>query len=215
MRVKKIRGHKRRWKSINRWVIRNKNLNLKYLQEYKRDYVRIRVHPWSGITLINSYVPAPNGITKVKILDGLIEIYDTWNAQLKTLNEPYYLKIWLFEPRFSKSQVVCALGECLEFYHDTFFNPTEKNEIDHRNYRKLENKISKFNWDFRIDEDHIWDSDLGSPDDYGSLSDFLYCEKRQNKMMKRPHRTTKITISKEETSEFYSFKRGIVWIGGK
>ncbi len=108
MKTKKIRGHKRRWHDIDQWVEYHKNLSLDYLKEYQRDYAKIRAHPWSGISLTNSQTPEPKGLTKTKILNGLIEIYNSWKIELDELDEKYYLKIWLFEPRFSSSQVVCA-----------------------------------------------------------------------------------------------------------
>jgi len=54
MRSKKIRGHKRRWNDIEKWINNYKHLNLDYLKDYKRDHVKIRVHPWSGLALTNS-----------------------------------------------------------------------------------------------------------------------------------------------------------------
>ena len=120
MKTKKVRGHRRRWSDIDRWVETHKNLNLEYLKEYQRDYAKIRVHPWSGISLTNSQTPEPTRQTKTKILSGLIEIYDSWKNELDKLGENYYLKIWLFEQRFASSQVVCALGDYLEFYENTF-----------------------------------------------------------------------------------------------
>lgn len=76
MKTKKIRGHKRRWNEIDRWVEFNKNLDFDYLKKYQRDYAKITVHPWSGISVTNNQIPEPAGTTKIKTLNGLIEIHD-------------------------------------------------------------------------------------------------------------------------------------------
>src|SRR5690554_4737715 len=93
MRSRKIRGHKRRWNDIEKWINNHKDLNLDYLKDYKRDYAKIRVHPWSGLALTNSTIPEPKRETRKRITSGLIEIYDSWKITLDKLGEPYYLKI--------------------------------------------------------------------------------------------------------------------------
>lgn len=116
MKKKKIRGHNRRWKAIEKWISANKPLDLDYLREYQNDYAKIRVHPWGGISVTSSQIPEPQHLTRQKLLLGLIEIYDSWQQALKTFDQPYYLKLWLFEPQFSMSQVVCALGKEIDYY---------------------------------------------------------------------------------------------------
>src|SRR4051812_38389727 len=125
VRQKKIRGHKRRNKHIDNWRLENLSFNLKdyLLNECERYYAKIRVHPWSGLSLTSSVTPEPTGKTKQKMLLGLLDIYEYWKNQLDKLGQSYYLKIWLFEPRFSQSQVVCAIGENVDFYENTFYKP--------------------------------------------------------------------------------------------
>jgi hypothetical protein len=134
MKTKKIRGHKRIWKDIEKWKNANLKLDLEHLKQNERDYAKIGVYPFSAISLTNSQIPEPKTKTKKRILNGLLDIYDSWKNQLDQLNEPYYLKIWLFEPRFSKSQVVCAIGNSIDFYKNTFIFPENtrkfKNDFD-------------------------------------------------------------------------------------
>jgi hypothetical protein len=163
VKTKKIRGHRRRWNDIDQWVTTHKNLDLDYLKEYQRDYAKIRVHPWSGISLTNSQTPEPKGQTKTKILSGLIEIHDSWKRELDQLGENYYLKIWLFEPRFARSQVVCAIGDYLDFYENTFFKPDESKKFNPAKYGQLKDEIENFNWEYRLDEDHFDNSEPSNP----------------------------------------------------
>ena len=215
MITKKIRGHKRRWNDIDQWVESHKNLNLDYLKKYQRDYAKIRVHPWSGISLTNSQTPEPKGETKTKILGGLLEIYDSWKTELDKLGENYYLKIWLFEPRFASSQVVCAIGDYLEFYEKTFYKPEDSKELHPENYGPLKSEIENFNWEYRLDEDHFDNSEPGDPELYATLADYEEDKRRFEKMLKKPHRTTKFKEQIGQATESYSFKKGDVWLGEK
>ncbi|MCH2231317.1 MAG: hypothetical protein MK105_13325 [Crocinitomicaceae bacterium] len=215
MKTKKVRGHRRRWSDIDRWVETHKNLNLEYLKEYQRDYAKIRVHPWSGVSLTNSQTPEPTRQTKTKILSGLIEIYDSWKNELDKLGENYYLKIWLFEPRFASSQVVCALGDYLDFYENTFYKPEKYKKLDPTNYGLIKDVIANFNWEYRLDEDHFDNSEPGDPELYATLADYEEDKRWYEKMLKKPHRTTKFKDPIGEATESYSFKKGNVWLGEK
>lgn len=215
MRTKKIRGHKRRWGDIGHWVEIHKNLNFSYLKEYQRYYAKIRVHPWEGISLTNSQTPEPKGQTKIKILNGLIEIYNSWKTELDDSGENYYLKIWLFEPRFSSSQVVCAIGDYLNFYENTFFKPDESKKFNPEKYGQLKNEIENFNWEYRLDEDHFNNSEPGEPELYATLADYEEEKRWFEKMLKKPHRTTKFKEPIGDATESYSFRKGDVWLGEK
>ncbi len=215
LKKNKIRGHKRKWKDIRSWVEYSKQLNIKYLKTFQRSYSKIIVSPWCDISLLNSQTPEPKGKTRQEILKGLIEIYDSWQLALNGLNEPYYLKIWLYEPRFSKSQVVCSIGDCLDFYDITFFNPNLNKVLDPRTYGALENEIRKFKWEYRLDEEHINNGELGEPDDYYTQEEFNKEKKWYQNRLKNPHRVIKYEVPFGNATEGYAFKKGVVWIGDK
>ena len=212
MRIKKIRGQKRLWKRIEEWKSQNLELDLEYLKSSQREYVKIWIHPFSSISMLNSEFPEPKGKTRKLILNGLIEIYDSWKAQLETLGQPYYLKIWLFDPHFSKSQVVCAIGDFLNFYDITFHKPEDVDSSKLKNVRK--SLPDGFNWELHWDEYHLKENEVGEPEDYYSLEDYRAELKNFNRKLKRPHRTTTYSSEGEKT-EYYSFKTGQVWIGDK
>ncbi|MCU0433622.1 MAG: hypothetical protein MUC87_09240 [Bacteroidia bacterium] len=217
MKQKKIRGHKRRWKHIENWGNNNTHLNLTdYLLNKKGKYhTKISVRPWYELSLTHSINPEPKGKTKQKILAGLIDIYENLKTQLDKLGQPYYLKIWLFEPRFSQSQVVCAIGDNIGFYENAFFKPpVEKNLIAHH-YGNLNPRLEKLNWDYRLDEDHYDKTAVGEPEFYKSRQDYEDTKKWFEKLLKNPHRTYSLTQPNSESTETYSFNRGNVWIGGQ
>jgi len=217
VRQKKIRGHKRRQKQIDNWRLDNLSLDLTdyLLNQRDRYYAKIRVHPWSGLSLTNSVTPEPTGKTKQKILNGLLDIYEDWKKQLDKLGQPYYLKVWLFEPRFSQSQVVCAMGDNIDFYENTFYKPHTNKTIQLDNYGSLKTKLSKLNWDYRLDEDHYDNTEVGEPEIYASRQDYEETKTWFDKLLKKPHRTNKFNEPIGDTTESYSFKRGEIWLGGQ
>lgn len=168
VRQKKIRGHKRRHKQIDNWRLDNLSLDLTgyLLNERDRYYAKIRVHPWSGLSLTNSITPQPTGKTKQKILNGLLDIYENWKAQLDQLGRPYYLKVWLFEPYFSNSQVVCAIGDSIDLYENIFYKPDTNKIIPFERYGILNTKLSKLNWNYNLNEGYYENSEVGKTEVY-------------------------------------------------
>lgn len=215
MKTKKIRGHKRRWKDIDEWVSNYKYLDLDDLMEYERDFAKIRVHPWSGISVTNSKTPEPTRETKKRILQGLIDIYEEWKSILDKTEQTYYLKIWLFEPRFSHSQVVCAIGEKIDYYNTLFCKPDNLNQFKPESYGRIASQLTEFNWDFRLDEYQLDCSELGSPEEYESQTDYEEYKKWYQQIMRKPHRTIEYKDSLGETIESYLFRMGGVWLGQK
>ena len=217
MKQKKIRGHKRKWKDIERWRLDNLDLNLTdyLLNDRNRYYAKIRVHPWSGISLTNSITPQPTGKTKQKIIAGLLDIYEDWKMQLDKLGQPYYLKIWFFEPRFSQSQVVCAIGDSVDFYENTFFKPATTKTLNTDNYGQLKSRLDNFIWDYHLDEDHFDNTEVSEPEMYASRQDYEDTKKWFDKLLKKQHRTHKLNEPIGDTTETYSFKRGDIWLGQK
>jgi hypothetical protein len=217
MRQKKIRGHKRRWKQIENWRIDHLNLNLTdyLLSERDRYYAKIKVHPWSGLALTNSVTPQPTGKTKLKMLNGLLDIYEDWKGQLDKLGQPFYLKVWLFEPRFSQSQVVCAIGDNIDFYENTFFKPEKTLKLNTDDYGQLKNRLDNFTWDYRLDEDYYDNTEVGEPQFYASKQDFEETKKWFEQLLKTPHRTHKFKEPIGDKTESYSFKRGNLWVSGQ
>lgn len=213
-KTRKIRGHRRRWKDIDAWVEANKPLDLDSLKSRERDYTKIWVHPWSSISITGSEMAQPNGETKARMLQGLIDIYNEWKVRLESLNESYYLKIWLYEPNFSRSQVVCAIGAALDFYEITFYKPEESKTLNPALYGRLADQMTGFGWEYRLDEFHFGPDELGEPEEYESLEAYQGQKKWLNRIMKGPLRKTSYENSDGETVESFSLRQGTVWIGG-
>jgi hypothetical protein len=215
VRHKKIRGFKRRFRDIEIWRLGNLDLRLDLIEKYNREYAEIIVHPWCDISIINSKIPEPKRTIKKLMLSGLIDIYESWKVQLDKLGKPYYLKIWLFEQRFSNSQVVCAVADKIDFYENNFFKPDVKKLFKPNKYGQLRERLQKFDWEYRFDEDHYDNIFIGEPDLYASRQDYDDSIIWFNRLLKKPHRLIKFDEPIGEATESYSFKRGDLWIGGQ
>ncbi|MCB9426332.1 MAG: hypothetical protein H6584_04810 [Flavobacteriales bacterium] len=153
----KIRGHKRRWRKIESSIKSNLTLDMDAVKRYKRGQFAYYVFPWGGSTI--SMNPGkfkqPRGKTKAKMILGFINIYNSWKAQLESLNEPYYLKIWICEPNFSNSRVVYGLGNCIEgFERDILIDEEKLHEWT--NYgNEVRAELSKFDWATHVDEEIV------------------------------------------------------------
>jgi hypothetical protein len=211
VRPQKIRGQNRLQKQIEPWRQYNLTIDQDNLSERHVDYVKIRIHPWCDIPLIKSYFPEPKGKTKRDILTGLLDIYDAWKIELDKLGQPYYLKIWLCEPRFSTSQVVCAISDKIEYYNNIFNKADHSKTFPIKNYGRLQERLSKLNWDLRLDEDHHDSEEVLEPERYASFADYEDDKKWFSKLLTKPHTTHKL----EDGRELYSFKRGHIWVGGQ
>lgn len=207
IRYKKIRGHNRILKDIDTWVANNKTLDLDYLENKQREYVKFWVAPFSGISVLNSEFSPPKGKTRKKIVAGIFEIYQNWKNQLETLNKPYYLKIWYFPHDVSKCQVVCAIGDFIDFYDMTFFKPKETKPFPDQNDLKID-------WEYRHQEHHITKDDIGEVEDFMTEKDFLDNKKWVESVINNPKTRISEYPDDENTSTYYSMKECDIWIGG-
>lgn len=214
MKLQKIRGQKRRSKQIKRWTNNNLPLNIPILSKYKKDHIDIIVHPWCDISIINSKIPEPKGKNKAEILSGLLDIYDSLKLELDSMGGDYYLKIWLYEPRFSKSQVVWAVEDKLNFYDNSFFKSDSEKGLKFSNYGPIANRLIGYKWEAYIDEMILEEDHIGNPQDYISQKDYIETAKWFQRTMKKSHRVIDFSDNDEER-KFYCFPQGKVWIGSR
>jgi hypothetical protein len=149
VRYKKIRGLKRKVVNIPKWIEGYLELNIKHLKEYKYNYAKVYVDPWDNLSLTNSEIPEPKGQAKKEIINGLGKIYERWKDELDKLNKPYYLKIWIYEPRLSKSQVVCTIDERIEHYENLF----KEADFKQNTSSFINGLSSNFKWQPKIDDE--------------------------------------------------------------
>lgn len=214
MRKQKIRGHKRRQKQLENWRLKNLEFRLDLLGHYKRDHIDILVHPWCDISIVNSSFPQPKGKTKQLMINALLDIYESWKKKLDSAGIQYYLKIWLYEERFQKSQVVCAIDGQKDFYLNTFSKPTINKEFDPLKFGSNK-RLADFNWELRVDEEFYGNNTVGEPEQYENIQGYNESKKWFEGLMKKPHNIYKLEKPIDDYYEFYGFEKGKVWLGEK
>ena len=211
MRPKKVRGHRRRWRDVQYWLDNGTELDLEHLKEYTYDYVKVRVHPWSSLWRHRT----PKGKTKNLILTGLLDTYNKWEKALETLNQPYYLEIWLYDDRFEMSQVVCAIGDRIKFYEKTFHPCNSEKQPKFMDYGGLNNSLAQFDWTPKVHEYQMDLSDVGDPEDYDTIEEYQEELESFKKQIKKADRMEKLNEPRGKVSEVYFFKVSGLWTGGK
>jgi len=151
---KKIRGWKRRVKQIDQWKLRYIELNMGQLKANQRDYVKLWIDPFYRLTRRNP----PVWFFRL-LLAAMVEVYHSWHQTLKQLDEPFYLKIWLYHPNFIQSQIVAAFRECLHFYDHTFDENNESKAFPIHIFRNTD-ALDQFKWELYKDSDYYWLSQL-------------------------------------------------------
>ncbi|WP_044403368.1 hypothetical protein [Lacinutrix sp. Hel_I_90] len=208
----KIKGHQRIWKEIDEWVAYNQDLDIDYLLRTHRSHVKVWVSPYSDLSSGRKSAVL-KGKTRKKVLAGLLDIFNQWEKQLKTLETPYYLALWLYEPHLHKSQVVCSIGSCLDFYDKTFYKPELQKQIPVTNYGHFSEALSEFNWTHALDETFYTPEDFeATPDEFYSLKEYRKHKKWAKRKLKENPRTVVDPISH---TTYYFVPHGRVWIGQK
>ena len=210
---RKIRGHNRIQKEIETWKNNNLALDFDYLESSKRNYCKVWVSPFADISVSGSEIPAPKGKNRKLMLASLLAIFNSWEQQLKILNKPYYLAIWLFEPNIHRSQIVCAIDEMADFYNTTFYRPEKQRNMPNKNFGAFSKELSKFNWVYALEEGMFTSDDLKmEEDEYRSPQDYSNSQKWYKRKLKENPRIYK---SEYDASKTYYFKIGAIWIGTK
>ena len=87
------------------------------------------------------------GRIRKSVFKVLLKIYDNWKIELEKLEKPYYLAIWIDESELMLSQIVCGIGERIEFYENKYFNEPYKDlELNLNQFGKLKTDLQDFNW---------------------------------------------------------------------
>lgn len=211
MKIKKLRGHSRIFKNIESWKNESLNLDLEQLQQYQRNYEKVWVRPFGEISITGAAIPKPKRKARKLIIESLIEIFNSWETQLKTLDKPYYLAIWLNEPNIENSQVVCAIDDYLNFYDITYYRPEKQKKIPTQNYGKLKNDLDAFNWIYALDEHRFTNEDIDETADvYATIKDYYTMQRWYKKQLNRAP-----IIRRDNNVTYYRTQKSTVWIGTK
>ncbi|MGG5372008.1 hypothetical protein IGI67_003679 [Enterococcus sp. AZ196] len=195
-RKRKIRGWKRRVKEIERWKAYYMKMDMEQLEENSRDYVKL----WSlsFYSLFTQY-SLPFWY-KQRIIQALIDVYDSWKKTIERLDEPYYLRIWIFEENIMKSQVVVSYREMLHFYDNTF---AEIEKAESVNEKVTIKNFSELIWHKGLDLAAWSENEL-----LEDMNDGIYSFEEVQEIKESAYSTSKVS-----GELFYVMKNGVVWLG--
>lgn len=198
---KKIRGWKRKVKRIEEWKQRFRELDMEELSRTHRDYVKLWIDPFYGLTRRNP----PLWYSRL-LLQAMVDMYQSWFEQMKALKEPFYLKIWLYDPHFIQSQIVVAYRECLNFYELTFDKSSDHRAFPLQRYGRIPG-LSPFHWELAIETEHYWLSELHEDQRLGIKTD-----KEIEAITRKAYKVEAVKASADEDT-VYSVRTGDVWLG--
>lgn len=198
---KKIRGWRRRIKQIDQWKQRFIDLDMEEMFRSNRDYVKLWIDPFFRLTRRNP----PIWYSRL-LLEAMIEVYQSWYEQMQRLNEPFYLKIWLYHPNFIHSQIVVAFRDCLHFYDNTFEKSNDKKAFPSQLYGKIAG-LQDFKWELALESEYYRLAELQADVSMGLRTD-KSIEVIKNKAYK--HEIVKVSTGEDTV---YSVKLGDVWLG--
>ncbi len=152
---KKIRGWKRRKRTIQQWREQMIELDMETLQEDGFDYAKLWIYPFYSITPIDP----PHWFQRL-LLSEMLGVFSHWQQQMEQQHDPFYLKIWLYQPNFILSQIVVAQRERLHFYDQHFQPDTANKPFPFTPTGSLGEQLNQLDWQLCIQEELYWSNEL-------------------------------------------------------
>ena len=149
----------------------------------------LRIAPFSNLKRRN-----PPGWYQRLYLESMFRVYDAWKAELEARGEPYYLAVWLYDKRFTNSEVVAAVGGRIRMYSEMF----KQRSPEPRFPQFAERLRDRMSWA------SMWDSEIYESKEWTK-------GRRENQFLARNHAVR----LPDEKYEYYQVRYGTVWLGQK
>ncbi len=144
---KKIRGWKNQVKKIDNWFENNKQPDIKVIETWRDEYVKVWIDPWYRLEKRN-----PPLWYFRKILDKLAQMYSLWEHEFKQSTVPYDLQLWIYEKNYILSELVCARTENEGEIRDNFFIPcSEERSFPNSKFQSQSFNPDNFEWTLKCD----------------------------------------------------------------
>lgn len=187
---KKVRGWKRRLRELERFRLAHRELNLDALRRSEYEYVKLWLDPWSRL------VPRdPPVWFRRRVLAAFLDILASWQRTLEASGEPFYLRLWLFYPRFHRTQVVAAVGDRIAWYRNTFEAAPGARPLP-PHLRDPAYELDALQWEPCLDTDVLLEDDALDSRELGRIQ-------------RRASRVEQTSWGKT----LFLFDRGFVWLG--
>jgi hypothetical protein len=92
-------------------------LDMNHLREFGYATYQLHIAPFSNLIRRN-----PPGWYSRDYFESMCRVLASWKSALERGDDEHYLALWVFHPRFARSQVVAAIGQRIERYR-TLFKP--------------------------------------------------------------------------------------------
>lgn len=113
MREKRIRGLRRHWRDHQGRAAIAERLSLPSIEKYQYTSAQLGLSPWSV------HGKPPLAFRKLWV-SRLVADFHQWHQELSFSHPDAYLAVWLYEPRFGKSQVSAATNRMKIRYEEIF-----------------------------------------------------------------------------------------------
>lgn len=193
-KLKKIRGWKRRIRQVERWGEQIKQPYLSYFlsDRGRHTYERCYLSPFYRL---NKRHP-PLWFYKI-IIKKFIEAFQSWEIIFKDLGQPHDLQLWLYDPAFINSEIICHkmqhFGDIKRFsWESDFAKPFPLTKLWSSEY-----DLTQFDWVLADDANIHFEDDL----DYAEFTeDDLLADGYIKKVQ-------------DDGNSYFTKRIGDIWIG--
>ena len=196
---------------LNAWADFHGEIDLERLEKYGYVYAKAKIAPWSNLFNVKPY---PSGYRK-QLLSHLIKFYFDWKKKLDAKYDAYYLKIWVFYPRFIDSQVVAAIGNKIVYYNSVFIKSKKQVAFPVQKFMNEEDNILRFHWETYNDLDFFPESDYkeSNMSQYTTSSDYYADQRFYRKMIKTNTPYNWIEDESGNRERLFYKQKGYIWVG--
>lgn len=188
---KKVRGWKRRLRELERFREGYRSIDFDLLRRNELAYVKLWLSPWSRL------VPRdPPVWFRRRVLAAFLDVLHSWHRALEAAGEPYYLRLWLFDPRFHRTQVVAAIGSRIRYYETLFAPAGGARALPPPQYRDAAYDLTGLEWEPCLDTDVLLEEDAADERDLARIR--LRASRVEHASWGQP---------------LFLFDRGLVWLG--
>jgi len=192
---KKIRGWKRRIKKINSWGEHIKRPELKYFNK-PGDYAYERCF-LSPFYVLEKRQP-PLWFYKL-ILAKFIYAYFEWEKAFEKLNVPYDLQLWIYDPNYMWSELLCRRVENAGERRGYSWESELHKEFPYAKFSQNNDILKKFEWLLADEQSVVLESEL--EDDQITPDELI-----NDGYIKKTH---------VQHGIYYAKRLGDVWVGHK
>lgn len=190
---------------IQKWIIQKD-----YFEENLFDKNKLFEQKYLNFQIDDCY--DYNDIIEGKLRDDIFNVlfstYLNWKEKLIELEIPFYLGVWIYNPRLPKSEIVCAIGnEKIEYYKNNCFDvsPIQNDIIDLKKFKKEKTLI----WTQKIDFDIIEDWEINFPkENYKNEQHWIEQQESFKKFISDSYK-----VDKDKNGKRYFKNVGKIWTG--